>query len=56
MSEVSDSNELDAGDEKSSMWTRLVRAVLPQKVVHRWDRLPDGSQQDAAHYNMRSGL
>ena len=56
MSEVAESDELDAGHETSSTWTRLVRAVLPHKVAHRWDRLPEGSQKDAAHYNMRSGL
>lgn len=56
MTEESESDELDAGDQTSSMWTRLVRAVLPHKVAHRWDRLPEGSQQDAAHYNMRGGL
>jgi hypothetical protein len=55
MSEIA-SDEPDADAVKPSFWTRVVRAVLPDKIVHRWDRLPESSQQDAAHYNMRSGL
>jgi hypothetical protein len=56
MSDISDSDEPVAGDDKPSLWSRLVRAVPPDRVVHRWDRLPESSQKDAAHYNMRSGL
>jgi hypothetical protein len=56
MSEGSADDEPHAGDGKSSVWSRMVRAVLPDKIGHRWARLPEGSQQDAAHYNMRSGL
>ena len=56
MNEVPERDEVTSGDGRTSLWTQLFRAVLPRKVVHRWDRLPEGSQQDAAHYNMRSGL
>ena len=56
MSDISDIDESVAGEAKPSLWSRLARAVLPERVMHRWDRLPDSSQQDAAHYNMRSGL
>lgn len=45
-----------AGGVQPSLWTRLIRAVLPRRTTKRWDRLPEGIQQDAAHYNMRSGL
>jgi hypothetical protein len=56
MSHISKSDEPVAGDDKPSLWSRLARTVLPDRVVHRWDRLPESSQKDAAHYNMRSGL
>jgi hypothetical protein len=56
MTEVSDGDEREAGSEQRSLWSRLADAVLPDKMLRRWDRLPEGSQQDAAHYNMRSGL
>ena len=56
MSQVPDGGEVRSDDDRPSRWTRVFRAVLPRKVVHRWERLPEGSQQDAAHYNMRSGL
>jgi hypothetical protein len=56
MSEVSVNGELKTGDAKPSFWSRVTRAVLPDRIVRRWDRLPEGSQKDAAHYNMRSGL
>ena len=56
MSQVPERDEVRSGDDRPSLWTRLFRAVLPRKVAQRWDRLPEGSQQNAAHYNMRSGL
>ena len=56
MSRVPERDEETSVDRRPSLWTRLFQVVLPRKVVHRWDRLPEGSQQDAAHYNMRSGL
>ena len=56
MSDISDSDEPEAGDDKPWLWSRLARAVLPDRIVHRWDRLLESNQKDAAHYNMRSGL
>lgn len=56
MTEAPDTDEQDARDERQSSWTRVFRGVLPDKVARGWDRLPQGSQKDAAHYNMRSGL
>jgi hypothetical protein len=56
MTEAPDTDEQDAREEGPSLWTRVFRGVLPDRVARRWDRLPEGSQKDAAHYNMRSGL
>jgi hypothetical protein len=56
MSQVPEGDAVRSDEVRPSRWRRLVRAALPRKVVHRWDRLPEGSQQDAAHYNLRSGL
>jgi hypothetical protein len=56
MSEFPQEDQVPSGGVQPSLWTRLVRAVLPRRATKRWDRLPEGSQQDAAHYNMRSGL
>jgi hypothetical protein len=56
MSELPEDDHVRSGGVQPSLWTRLVQAVLPRKITRRWDRLPEGSQQDAAHYNMRSGL
>ena len=56
MTEAPDTDDQGARDERHSLWTRVFRWVLPDKVARRWDRLPEGSQKDAAHYNMRSGL
>lgn len=52
-------NEHDEGDmpgERTSWWTRTFRRIAPDRLGRRWDRLPEGSREDAAHYNMRSGL
>ena len=56
MNDLSERDEQEAAGEKPSLWTRLFRTVLPGKMGRRWERLSEGSQQDAAHYNMRSGL
>ncbi|MGB0113146.1 MAG: hypothetical protein WBP59_07980 [Ilumatobacteraceae bacterium] len=56
MSKVPESDELQTTGRAQPWWKRLFHNVVPDRVARRWDRLPQGSQQDAAHYNMRSGL
>lgn len=56
MSEAPATDQQDPHGEQQSLWTRMFRRVLPVEVARRWDRLPESSQKDAAHYNMRSGL
>jgi hypothetical protein len=55
MSRLRGNDQPDVG-EKPSLWTRLFRTVRRDPGARRWDRLPEGSQTDATHYNMRSGL
>lgn len=56
MSELPEIGAQSLNEGQPSLWRRFLRAALPGRRGRRWDRLPESSQKDASHYNMRSGL
>jgi hypothetical protein len=56
MSELPETDAQSLNEGQPSWWRRFLQAALPGRRGRRWDRLPERSQKDASHYNMRSGL